>query len=85
MADYKKDYTALLLNCYVKTENFDKIEDLIVKITGKPLKKEASKAEKKPSIYANIELRKIIFDEETAIEVCRSQESTRRFAIHLAK
>ena len=27
--DYNKDYTALLLNCYMKKEQFDKIKELI--------------------------------------------------------
>lgn len=27
--DYNKDYTALLLNCYMKKEQFDKISELI--------------------------------------------------------
>ena len=91
VADYKKDYTALLLNCYVKRENFEQIEDLVVKITGKPLKKEvkdysnSSTTKKFESPFADIDPKEIIFDEETAIEVCRSQESTRKFAVHLAK
>jgi len=29
VADYNKDYTALLLNCYVKKEKFDKIKSYI--------------------------------------------------------
>lgn len=29
LADYNKDYTALLLNCYVKTKQKDKISELI--------------------------------------------------------
>lgn len=29
--DYNKDYTALLLNCYVKLKQKDKIDDLIAK------------------------------------------------------
>jgi len=31
LADYEKDYTALLLNCYVKTKEHAKIRDLIAK------------------------------------------------------
>ena len=31
MSDYNKDYTALLLNCYVKLKQNDKISELIDK------------------------------------------------------
>jgi vacuolar protein sorting-associated protein 11 len=31
MGDYNKDYTALLLNCYVKMKQKDKIQELIKK------------------------------------------------------
>jgi hypothetical protein len=31
LADYNKDYTALLLNCYVKTKMPEKISNLIEK------------------------------------------------------
>ena len=31
MSDYNKDYTALLLNCYVKLKQHDKIAQLIEK------------------------------------------------------
>ena len=33
LADYNKDYTALLLNCYVKTKLTDKISKLIEKFS----------------------------------------------------
>ena len=33
LADYNKDYTALLLNCYVKTKQKDKITQLIQRST----------------------------------------------------
>lgn len=56
LADYNKDYTALLLNCYVKTKMPEKISNLIEKASqggggggGKDT----------------------IFDVATAIEVCR--------------
>jgi hypothetical protein len=31
LVDYNKDYTALLLNCYVKTENKKKVAELVEK------------------------------------------------------
>ena len=31
LGDYNKDYTALLLNCYVKMKQKDKISELILK------------------------------------------------------
>jgi hypothetical protein len=34
VADYNKDYTALLLNCYVKKEKFDKIKAYIQTATS---------------------------------------------------
>jgi outer membrane protein OmpA-like peptidoglycan-associated protein len=35
LADYNKDYTALLLNCYVKTKKPEKISELIEKAGGR--------------------------------------------------
>jgi len=34
LADYNKDYTALLLNCYVKTKMPEKISQLIEKASA---------------------------------------------------
>ena len=34
LADYNKDYTALLLNCYVKTKKPEKITQLIDKASS---------------------------------------------------
>lgn len=31
LVDYNKDYTALLLNCYVKTDNKQKVAELVEK------------------------------------------------------
>ena len=68
LADYNKDYTALLLNCYVKTKKPEKITQLIDKAssTGSNGGKET------------------IFDVATAIEVCRQQEDTLDQAEQLA-
>jgi hypothetical protein len=38
IADYNKDYTALLLNCYVKKEKFDKIKIYINESTAESTK-----------------------------------------------
>jgi hypothetical protein len=38
VADYNKDYTALLLNCYVKKEKFDKIKSYITTATSENTK-----------------------------------------------
>jgi hypothetical protein len=69
LADYNKDYTALLLNCYVKTKMPEKISNLIEKASqggggggGKDT----------------------IFDVATAIEVCRQQDDTLKQAEELA-
>jgi hypothetical protein len=35
LGDYNKDYTALLLNCYVKMKQKDKISELIEKSESK--------------------------------------------------
>ena len=62
--DYKKDYTALLLNCYVKKDKKAEIKEfLTIKNAGDTP----------------------IFDVDTAIEVCRQQDSTRAHAIQLAE
>lgn len=73
MADYKKDYTALLLNCYVKREYYEKIELLVTKITQKEFADAVSllKGKKIDSPFVDADPKKIIFDEATAIEVCR--------------
>ena len=62
--DYNKDYTALLLNCYVKKDKKEAIKDFLNIKNG----------EETP-----------IFDVDTAIEVCRQQDSTRQHAIALAE
>ena len=56
--DYNKDYTALLLNCYMKKEQFDKIKELIDRANASQKKDGGSKTV-------------TIFDAATAIEVCR--------------
>ena len=61
---YNKDYTALLLNCYVKKDKKDAIAEFL----------KIKKTSDKP-----------IFDVDTAIEVCRQQDSTRDHAIMLAE
>jgi thioredoxin-related protein len=38
MSDYNKDYTALLLNCYVKKEKFQAISDFVNQDVGKDQK-----------------------------------------------
>jgi hypothetical protein len=38
--DYNKDYTALLLNCYMKRESYDKIKELIDQATQSHAKKD---------------------------------------------
>ena len=58
--DYKKDYTALLLNCYVKKDKKAEIKEFLT----------IKNAAETP-----------IFDVDTAIEVCRQQDSTRQHAI----
>ena len=62
--DYNKDYTALLLNCYVKKDKKAEIKEFLTikNATDQP-----------------------IFDVDTAIEVCRQQDSTRQHAIQLAE
>lgn len=61
--DYNKDYTALLLNCYVKKDKKVEINQFLTIKDSEPP----------------------IFDVDTAIEVCRQQESTRMHAIKLAE
>jgi len=68
LADYNKDYTALLLNCYVKTKKPEKISHLI----------------EKASSSASSSSKDTIFDVATAIEVCRQQEDTLEQAEQLA-
>ena len=58
--DYNKDYTALLLNCYVKKDKKAEIKEFLT----------IKNASEQP-----------IFDVDTAIEVCRQQDSTRQHAI----
>ena len=58
--DYNKDYTALLLNCYMKKEQFDKIKELIDRAN-----QSATKRDKEGGKTVTI------FDAATAIEVCR--------------
>jgi len=62
--DYNKDYTALLLNCYVKKDKKAEIKEFLT----------IKNATEQP-----------IFDVDTAIEVCRQQDSTRMHAIQLAE
>ena len=56
LADYNKDYTALLLNCYVKTKQPEKISQLIAKADNTSSSAKGGES---------------IFDVATAIEVCR--------------
>jgi len=69
--DYNKDYTALLLNCYMKKESYDKIKELIDQATQSHSKKESKQV--------------TIFDAATAIEVCRQNPYTRQAATTLAE
>jgi hypothetical protein len=58
--DYSKDYTALLLNCFVKKEQFGEIKAFIDRaITDQKDKNKKNK---------------MIFDVTTAIEVCREHK-----------
>ena len=76
-ADYNKDYTALLLNCYVKKEKFPEIKRFIAKAIGNPEDGGKNKNEESK--------KQTNFDVATAIDVCRQQKSTREEAIKLAK
>ena len=72
LADYNKDYTALLLNCYVKTKKPEKISHLIEKASSSSSNSSSSSS------------KDTIFDVATAIEVCRQQEDTLEQAEQLA-
>lgn len=56
--DYNKDYTALLLNCYVKKEKYKEIEFYIKEATDEKHKDNPKR----------------IFDIPTAIDVCREHK-----------
>ena len=70
--DYNKDYTALLLNCYVKKEKINEIKNYIQQAT----QDEGNNNPGQPP--------KRIFDVTTAIDVCREHKATRDQAITLA-